>query len=165
MSPPRTLDLEDLVIATYAALDDALTGAGVPCQDGKLVPRSGPAPDVDDREVLCLAVLQELLGFEADCEFQAWLRANETIRKLFPRLLSRQNFAGRRALLTPLLAALCWAFCGLDDEADPPFRLSIPTPSMSAGRFAPGKKNGSADWLGAAIAPRSNAGSTACAST
>ena len=43
----ETLDLEELVITVYAALDDALAQAGIRAQAGKLVPRPGPAPDVD----------------------------------------------------------------------------------------------------------------------
>ncbi|MFO8013186.1 MAG: hypothetical protein R6X20_07755 [Phycisphaerae bacterium] len=69
---PRTeerFDLEDLVITVYAALDDALAEAGVPARKDKLVARPGPPPEVDDREILCLAVLQELLGFESDHGF------------------------------------------------------------------------------------------------
>lgn len=154
MATAVTLDLEDIVISTYAALDDALTQAGIPCQDGKLVPRSGPKPEVDDREVLCLAVLQELLGFESDHEYQAWLHTHATIQRLFPRLLTRQNFADRRALLTPLMACLCGAFCELGGEEQPPFSSSIPIPWMSAGPSEPEKKNVSADWRKEAIAHR-----------
>jgi hypothetical protein len=54
--------------------------------------------EVDDREVLCLAVLQELLGFESDHGFYQWLESNAVIRKLFPRWLTRPNWADRRAL-------------------------------------------------------------------
>ena len=60
------LTLEDLVVAVYCALDDALSDAGLRAIKGKLIRRRGPEPAVDDREILCLAVLQELLGFESD---------------------------------------------------------------------------------------------------
>jgi hypothetical protein len=126
--PATLLSLEDTVIATYAALDDALASAGIPCADGKLLPRPGPAPDVDDREILCLAVLQELLGFESDNEYQLWLRQQPIMRSLFPRMLPRQNFADRRALLTPLMDCLCGAFCELAGEGQPPFSLSTAIP-------------------------------------
>ena len=122
MSKTReTLDLEDLVVTVYAALDDALAEAGLVARDGKLLPRPGPAPDVDDREVLCLAVLQELLGFESDHEFYQWFESNAVMRRLFPRRLTRPNWADRRAILTPLLQRLSQAFCALDGEKDPPF--------------------------------------------
>ena len=117
----ETLDLEDLVVTVYAALDDALAEAGLAARDGKLVPRPGPAPEVDDREVLCLAVLQELLGFESDHEFYQWFESNAVMRRLFPRRLTRPNWADRRAILTPLLQRLSQAFCALDGEKDPPF--------------------------------------------
>jgi len=150
----ETLDLEELVITVYAALDDALAEAGVITRDGKLVPRPGPAPDVDDREVLCLAVLQELLGFESDHEFYQWFESNAVLRHLFPRRLTRPNWADRRALLTPLLRDLSQAFCALDGQEAPPFSSSTRIRSMSAARSGPAGKNASADSPNAAIARR-----------
>jgi hypothetical protein len=87
----ETFDLEEWGITVYTALDDALKEAGVVTRDGKLLPRPGPAPDVDDREILCLAVLQELLGFESDHEFYQWFESNAVLRQLFPRRLTRSN--------------------------------------------------------------------------
>jgi hypothetical protein len=52
---------------------------------------------VDDREVLCLAMLQELLGCESDHAFYQWLDSNPVMRRLFLRRLSRPNWADRRA--------------------------------------------------------------------
>ena len=127
MSAPLIVDLEEMVTATYCALDDALAESGIKAQDGKLIPRSGPAPEVDDREVLCLAVLQEIMGFESDHRYHQWLSTNLIIQKLFPRRLSRPNFADRRALLAPLMQRLCGAFCELAGEGAPPFSLSTPT--------------------------------------
>ena len=150
----ETLDLEELVITVYAALDDALAEAGVIRRDGKLVPRPGPAPDVDDREVLCLAVLQELLGFESDHRFYQWFESNAVLRKLFPRRLTRPNWADRRALLTPLVQPLSRAFCALDGEASPPFSSSTRIRSMSAARSAPVGRSVSADSPNVAIARR-----------
>jgi hypothetical protein len=124
----KRLSLEDLVTATYCALDDALAAAGVTAVDGKLLPRRGPAPEVDDREVLCLAVLQELLAIESDNHFHFWLEAQSVMRSLFPKQLSRQNFADRRALLTPLIEPLCGAFCDLVGEGAPPFSSSTAIP-------------------------------------
>jgi len=148
----ETFDLEELVITVYAALDDALAEAGIAAQNGKLVPRPGPAPDVDDREVLCLAVLQELLGFESDHRFYQWFESHAVLRKLFPRRLTRPNWADRRALLTPLLQCLSQAFCALDGEEDPPFSSSTRIRSMSAARSGPAARNVSADSPKAAIA-------------
>jgi hypothetical protein len=150
----ETLDLEDLVITVYTALDDALAEAKIAGRGGKLVPRPGPAPDVDDREVLCLAVLQELLGFESDHAFYQWLESNAVLRQLFPRRLTRPNWADRRALLTPLVQRLSQAFCALDGEEEPPFSSSTRIRSMSAARSGPGARNVSADSPRAAIARR-----------
>jgi hypothetical protein len=150
----ETLGLEELVITVYAALDDALTEAGVVARNGKLVPRPGPAPDVDDREVLCLTVLQELLGFESDHEFYQWFESNAVMRPLFPRRLTRPNWADRRALLTPLLQRLSEAFCALEGEENPPFSSSTRIRSMSAVRSGLAASNVSADSPGAATARR-----------
>ena len=121
------MSLEDVVTAVYCALDDALSNAGIPAKDGKLIERRGPPPVVDDREVLCLAILQELLGFESDHEFDLWLHHNATMGELFPRLLSRQNFAERRVLLTPLMQRLNGALCALVGEGQSPFLSSTVT--------------------------------------
>jgi hypothetical protein len=124
----RFLSLDDFVTATYCALDDALAATGISAVDGKLLPRPGPAPEVDDREVLCLAVLQEILGFESDNKFHLWLEAQPLMRSLFPKQLSRQNFADRRALLTPLIEPLCGIFCDLVGEGAPPFSSATAIP-------------------------------------
>ena len=147
------LSLEDTVTAVYCALDDALAEAKVECRDGKLVPRPGPAPDMDDREVLCLARLQELLRIESDNRFFVWLANNRTMRELFPRMLTRQKFAERRALLTPLMQQLCQAFCALGGEAQPPFSSWTPIPSTSASSCAPNAANASLAWRPPVTAP------------
>jgi hypothetical protein len=131
MPASTALSLEDAVTAIYCALDDALAEADVKCRDGKLIWRRGPPPEMDDREVLCLAVCQELFGYESDNAFFLWLENNSVMRALFPKLLSRQKFADRRALLTPLIQKLCQAFCALGGEGDPLLTLLIPTPSKS----------------------------------
>jgi hypothetical protein len=148
----ETFDLEELVITVYAALDDALAEAGIATRNGKLIPRPGPAPDVDDREVLCLTVLQELLGYESDHAFYQWLESNAVMRQLFPRRLTRPNWADRRALLTPLLQRLSQAFCALDGEEAPPFSSSTRIRSMSAARSGLAASSASADSPSAAIA-------------
>lgn len=147
-------DLEELVIGVYSALDDALREAGVLCQNGKLIPRRGPAPEVDDREVLCLVVLEELLGFESDHAFYLWFESNPVMCGLFPRRLSRPNWADRRALLTPLMERLSSAFCTLAGEESPLFPSSTRIRSMSAGRSVPARRNASPVWPVAATVRR-----------
>jgi hypothetical protein len=163
MSKIQPLALTDLVVATYCALDDALQSAGISATNGKLIRRRGKAPDVDDREILCCAVLQELLNFESDNAFYLWFEANPVMRELFPRRLSRQNFADRRALLTPLLQTLCGAFCALNGEADPPFSSSIHTPLKSAELSGRVIRPGWAAWRKPDTARPCGAVSTACA--
>lgn len=165
MSPSTALDLEDFVTALYAALDDALAEARVPCVEGKLIPRRGPPPEVDDREILCLAVLQELLHFESDNRFFWWLDCNPIMQQLFPRRLSRQKFAERRALLTPLLQRLCQAFCALGGEAAPPFSSLTPTPSRSAASSARGSVSASTVWPPPVTALPRRPTSMVCANT
>ena len=128
MSHAATVSLEDLVTATYCALDDALVSVGIKAKDGKLIPRTGPAPEVDDREILCLSVLQEVLGFDSDLMFSRWMETQPAIRSLFPRRLSRQNFADRRALLTPLTQRLTRVLSESGDCGRPPFFSSTHTP-------------------------------------
>ncbi len=109
MGTPAHIDLEELAIALYSALDDALTEAGVKCTNGKLIQRPGPAPDVDDREILCLAVLQELLGFESDHSYHHWLERNPIIDSLFDQQFhasrslcrSRKHYIARRSAKAP----------------------------------------------------------------
>jgi hypothetical protein len=118
------LDLEELVITTYAALDDALKHAGLVEEGGKLIPRRGPPPEVSDREVLCLALLQEWLGYESDLSFYQWMESNGIMLSLFPRMLRRQKWVERRTLLTPLIQKLSTAFMEMtppEDESLPPF--------------------------------------------
>lgn len=152
--PQNTLNLEEIVIAVYSALDDALREAKIPSHNGKLIPRSGPPPEVDDREILCLAVLQELFGFESDHFFYQWLETNPTMKALFPRRLSRPNWADRRAILTPLMERLSKAFVEMDGEEKPPFSSSIPILSMSAGLSGQAKRDGLEDSPERDTAPR-----------
>jgi len=90
------LELEDLVIALYAAVDDALAHAGIVVKNGEAIPRRGPAPEADDREILCLSLPQEILGFESDHAFHLWLNRHPLLTQLFPRRLTRQKFADTR---------------------------------------------------------------------
>ncbi len=135
------VSIEDTITAVYCAIDDALNEAGIVAKNGKLTDRPGPAPELDDREVLCLSVLQELLDFESDNAYFHWLENKPLIRTLFPHLIKRQKFAERRALLSDLMELLCRAFCKLAGEGQPLFSPSIPTPCPSAGRFAPATSN------------------------
>ena len=148
------IDLEDVVITVYAALEDALAQAGIVSEYGKLIARPGPEPDVDDREVLCLTLLQELLGFESDHGFYAWFENQPVMRDLFPRRLTRQNWADRRAVLTPLMKRLSNVFCELDGDSAPPFSSWTPIRSTSVARSARESSNALAGSVRSDTAPR-----------
>lgn len=147
------VSVEDTITAVYCAIDDALNEAGIVAHNGKLTCRPGPPPELDDREVLCLAVLQELLGFESDNAYFHWLENKPLIRALFPHLIKRQKFAERRALLSDLMQTLSSAFCNLAGEGQPLFSPSTPTLSPSAGRFAQAPSNVSTAWRKQVTAP------------
>ena len=136
-----SLTVEDTIVALYCAIDDALNSVGVSENNGKLVHRSGPRPLLSDREVLCLSVLQEVLGFESDNSYFLWLQNSPLIRDFFPMLIARQKFAERRALLTGLAYKLSDAFRQLAGDGQPPFSSSTPILSMSAARSAPATSN------------------------
>lgn len=133
--------VEDTILALYCAIDDALALAGIHARNGKLVHRPGPAPELDDREVLCLSVLQELFHFESDNSYFNWLENQPLIRSMFPKLMTRQKFAERRVLLTELAAKLSGAICHMSGESRPPFASSTRILSMSAARCERAAKN------------------------
>jgi hypothetical protein len=129
--------VEDAIVILFCAIDDALNSAGIAERDGKLIERPGPRPALSDREVLCLSVLQEVLGYESDNSYFLWLENSPLIRKLFPMLIARQKFAERRTLLTGLAYKLTDAFRQLAGEGQPPFSSSTRILCMSAARCAP----------------------------
>jgi hypothetical protein len=135
------LSVEDTIFALFCAIDDALKVVGIFPRNGKLTERPGPPPLLDDREVLCLSVLQEVLGFDSDNAYFNWLKNSPLIRSLFPKLIKRQKFAERRALLTDLAAKLSGAFLQMTGESQPPFSSSTRILSMSAARCVPAAKN------------------------
>lgn len=153
---PAFLSLEETVIALYCALDEALRKFGLGQVKGKLVPRRGPAPDVDDLQVVCLSLLQELLGFESDNRFHRWLAVDPVITSLFPRRINRQNFADRRVLLTPVLERQLGAFCDIAGEGRLPFSSSTRIRLTSAGHGMRRsiRRTASAAWRGRAGARR-----------
>jgi len=167
MSSVAPIPHEDLVVAVYCALDDALKQAGVSCHAGKLVPRPGTAPVVDDREILCLSILQELFGFESDNRFHYWLKHDACMKALFPRQLSRSNFADRRVILTDLMERLSHALCDLAGEGRPPFVSSTRIRSLSAAPCTPSatRRSGWAASRKKATVHLWKNGSSACANT
>jgi hypothetical protein len=95
-------DLDTLLTALYVELTDQIIPAA-----GR--GRSGPGrpPEVNDAELVCLAVAQVLLRFDDE---RHWLRAApRLVGHLFPRLLRQSDYNQRLKAAAPLLeAALRW---------------------------------------------------------
>jgi hypothetical protein len=83
-------DLDTLAIALYARVDDTLK------EHPELVPwrpRVGIAPKLSDAELVTLAVLQVLQGFNEEAR---WLRhADQHLRHLFPYLPGQSGYNKR----------------------------------------------------------------------
>jgi hypothetical protein len=77
-------DLDTLATALYVKIDDTLADRP---ELGPWRPRVGIFPKLSDAELLALAVLKVLLGFEHEAH---WVRhAREHLRHLFPMCLAR----------------------------------------------------------------------------
>jgi Transposase DDE domain len=84
-------DLDALITALYVTIDDLLA------------PRRGPGrrPRTSDAELVCLAVLQVLLGYPSERHFLRYAHAH--LRGLFPRLPGQSGYNRRLRRLTPRL--------------------------------------------------------------
>jgi len=91
-------DLDTLAIALYVKIDELLTAAP---QLAPWRPAVGIAPKLTDAELVCLAVLQALLGF---CSEARWLRyADRHLRHLFPYLPKQPGYNKRLRAAADLL--------------------------------------------------------------
>jgi hypothetical protein len=91
-------DLDTLAIALYVKIDELLTAAP---QLAPWRPTVGIAPKLTDAELVCLAVLQALLGF---CSEARWLRyADRHLRHLFPYLPKQPGYNKRLRAAADLL--------------------------------------------------------------
>jgi hypothetical protein len=95
-------DLDTLLIALYVELTDRI----IPSRG---MPRGGPGrpPQLNDAELVCLAVAQVLLRYDDE---RHWLRAAPArLGHLFPRMLSQSEYNDRVRAAGPLMAAaLAW---------------------------------------------------------
>ena len=84
-------DLDALITALYVTVDDLL------------VPRRGPGrrPRTSDAELVCLAVLQVLLGYPSERHFLRY--ADIHLRGLFPHLPGQSTYNRRLRRLAPRL--------------------------------------------------------------
>jgi hypothetical protein len=95
-------DLDTLLIALYVELTDRI----IPFLS-KARGRLGRPPEVNDAELVCLAVAQVLLRYDDE---RRWLRAAASrVGHLFPRLLSQSEYNDRLKAAAPLMeVALRW---------------------------------------------------------
>ena len=94
-------DLDTLTIALYVRIDDTLKDHP---ELGPWRPRVGIAPRLSDAELLTLAVLQVLLGFDEEAR---WLRhARRSLRHLFPYLPGQAGYNKRLRKSATQLQAL-----------------------------------------------------------
>jgi hypothetical protein len=91
-------DLDTLAVALYVKTDELLKAAP---QLAPWRPAVGIAPKLSDAELVCLAVLQALLGF---CSEARWLRyADRHLRHLFPYLPKQPGYNKRLRAAADLL--------------------------------------------------------------
>src|SRR5713101_7836698 len=94
-------DLDTLVTALYVKIDDALkTDPGL----ARWRPAVGIAPKLSDAELICLAVLQALLGFTSETR---WLRYTKThLVGLFPYVPGQSGYNKRLRKASGQLVAI-----------------------------------------------------------
>jgi hypothetical protein len=85
-----TTDLDTLVIALYVKIDDDLAG---------LARLPGRPPKLSHSELLCLAVMQALLGFHGETRWLRYARAH--LRHLFPYLPEQSGYNKRLRAALP----------------------------------------------------------------
>ena len=91
-------DLDTLATALYVTIDDLLKQAP---ELAPWRPRVGIPPKLGDAELVCLAVLQALLGFTSEAR---WLRhADRHLRHLFPYLPGQSGYNKRLRRTVELL--------------------------------------------------------------
>lgn len=136
-------DLDTLATALYARIDDTLKDRPELCP---WRPKVGIAPKLSDAELLTLAVLQALLGFNEETR---WLRhARVHLRHLFPYLPGQSGYNKRLRKSTAQLQALIRILAeDTDVWADDTWLLDS-TP-VECGRSRPtAKRSNLAGWAG-----------------
>jgi hypothetical protein len=136
-------DLDTLATALYVRIDDTLADRP---ELRPWRPRVGIAPKLSDAELLTLAVLQVLLGFEHEAR---WLRhAREHLRHLFPYLPGQAGYNKRLRKSTAQLQALIRVLAEDTDVWADDCWLVDSTP-IECGRSRPtAKRSNLAGWAG-----------------
>lgn len=136
-------DLDTLAVALYVRIDDTLK------DHPELVPRRprvGIAPKLADAELLTLAVLQVLLGFNEEAR---WVRhARKHLGHLFPYVPGQAGYNKRLRKSTTMLATMIRLLAVDTDVWDDDTWLIDSTP-VECGRSRPtAKRSNLAGWAG-----------------
>jgi hypothetical protein len=136
-------DLDTLATALYVRIDDTLADRP---ELRPWRPRVGIAPKLSDAELLTLAVLQVLLGFEHETR---WLRhAHEHLRHLFPYLPGQAGYNKRLRRSATQLQALIRVL-GTDTDVWADDCWLIDSTPVECGRSRPtAKRSNLAGWAG-----------------
>ena len=115
--PCREANLDALLTAVYVLLDEMLPPR---------VRRSGPAPEVSDAEMICLALAQVLLGYAGE---RHWLRnAHKHVGHLFPRILDQSRYTRRLRVLGPQIVESILLVSHISDASCDRVKLIDSTP-------------------------------------
>jgi hypothetical protein len=108
-------DLDTLCTALYVKIDDELK---MPAELRRERPKIGLMPKLSDSELVCLAVVQALLGYSSETRFLRF--ASDRLRHLFPYVPAQSGYnkrlrraAGQLRAVMRLLAVECESW--LDD--------------------------------------------------
>jgi hypothetical protein len=136
-------DLDTLATALYVRIDDTLADRP---ELRPWRPKVGIAPKLSDAELLTLAVLQVLLGFEHETR---WLRhARERLTGMFPYLPGQAGYNKRLRKSAPQLAALIRVL-GEDTDVWADDTWLIDSTPVECGRSRPtAKRSNLAGWAG-----------------
>jgi hypothetical protein len=136
-------DLDTLATALHVRIDDTLADRP---ELRPWRPRVGIAPKLSDAELLTLAVLQVLLGFEHETR---WLRhASQHLLHLFPYLPGQAGYNKRLRRSAPQLAALIRVL-GEDTDVWADDTWLIDSTPVECGRSRPTvKRSNLAGWAG-----------------
>jgi hypothetical protein len=136
-------DLDTLAVALYVRIDDTLRDRPdlVPWR-----PKVGIAPKLSDAELLTLAVLQVLLGFDEEAR---WVRhARKHLAHLFPYVPGQAGYNKRLRKSTSMLATMI-RLLGRDTDVWNDDTWLIDSTPVECGRSRPtAKRSNLAGWAG-----------------
>lgn len=96
----KILDKNTILTTIYTIVDDALKGAAIM----KLLHRPRPKPDMNDAEVITVAIYQELIGEPREDHF--YRLHEKELRPYFPHLIDRSRYNRRKKDLWSIILAV-----------------------------------------------------------